>query len=179
MDELYIHLSKNKAVIYKKNDNNFVNLKIYGEKEVQIDDIESILDLKDYLVRTYLDFNEETHNLTVKIIYDYTVNRQILGNFISIFSKKISKDFYSEEKILHRIEAINEEDLEKLNLFLNKDNVKEVSVRENENKKDETSIYEDKIENLEIEIKKLKKINRKLRISMIEMEKNYKLKLIK
>lgn len=179
MDELYIHLSKNKAIIYKKSETNFISLKVYGENEIQIDDIESILDLKDYLVKTYLDFNEETHNLTIKIIYDYTVNRQILGNFVSIFSKKVSKDFYLEEKILHRIEAINEEDLEKLNLFLNKDNVKDSGEKESESKLEEISTYENKIENLELEIKKLKKINRELRISMIEMEKNYKLKLIK
>lgn len=176
MDELYIQLSKNRGIIYKREGNQFIKLRISGEEEVFIDDVESILELKEYLIKTYFDFNEESHNLKVKIIYDYSINRQLLGNFISIFSKKIEKEFYTEEKILHSIEAINRESLEKINLFFTKD-LQEDSEEKEDEKIDEV-FYEEKIKNLEQEIKNLKKENRDLRISMINMEKEYKLKLL-
>lgn len=176
MDELYIQLSKNRGIIYKKEGNQFIKLRISGEEEVIIDDIESILELKEYLIKTYFDFNEESHNLKVKIIYDYSINRQLLGNFISIFLKKVDKEFYTEEKILHNVEAINIESFEKTNLFLTKDTQEEIE--ENEEEKIDEIFYEEKIKNLEQEIKNLKKENRDLRISMIKIEKEYKLKLL-
>ena len=176
MDELYIQLSKNRGIIYKREGNQFIKLRISGEEEVLIDDVESILELKEYLIKTYFDFNEESHNLKVKIIYDYSINRQLLGNFISIFSKKVDKEFYTEEKILHNVEAINIESLEKTNLFLNKDIQEEIEEKEEE--KINEIFYEEKIEKLEKEIKNLKKENRDLRISMVKIEKEYKLKLL-
>lgn len=173
MDELYIQLSQNRGIIYKKEGNQFIKLRIFGEEEVSIEDIESILELKEYLIRTYFDFNEEAHNLKIKIVYDYSINRQFLGNFITIFSKKVEKEFFSEEKILHRIEAINIDSIEDTNSFLNKD------AQESEEKEEvEDEAFEKKIEKLEQEIKNLKKENRDLRISMIKIEKDYKLKLL-
>lgn len=174
MNELYIKLFKNKGIIYKKEGNKFIKLRISGEEEVLIEDIESILELKEYLIKTYFDFNEESHNLKIKIIYDYSINRQLLGNFISIFSKKVDKEFYLEEEILHRIEAINLELLEETNFFINKDSQEEKIVE----KEISDISSEEKIAELEKEIKNLKKENRDLRISMIKMEKEYKLKLL-
>ena len=175
MDELYIQLSQNKGIIYKKEGNQFIKLRIFGEEEVSIEDIESILELKEYLIRTYFAFNEEVHNLKIKIIYDYSINRQFLGNFIAIFSKKVEKEFFSEEKILHRIEAINIDSIEDINSFLNKD-VQEPEEKEEEKVEDE--VFEKKVKKLEQEIKNLKKENRDLRISIIKIEKDYKLKLL-
>lgn len=175
MDELYIQLSQNRGIIYRKDGNQFIKLRIFGEEEISIEDIESILELKEYLIRTYFDFNEGAHNLKIKIVYDYSINRQFLGNFIAIFSKKVEKEFFSEEKILHRIEAINIDLIEDTNSFLNKD-VQESEEKEEEKVEDED--FEKKIEKLEQEIKNLKKENRDLRISMIKIEKDYKLKLL-
>lgn len=176
MDELYIQLSQNRGIIYKKEGNQFIKLRISGEEEIFIDDIESILELKEYLVRTYFDFNEESHNLKVKIVYDYSINRQLLGNFITIFSKKVEKDFFSEEKILHRIEAINIDSIEDTNFFITRDT--QEKEEEKEEDKVEEEAFEEKIKKLEEEIKKLKKENRDLRISMVKTEKDYKLKLL-
>lgn len=177
MRNIYIYLTNNKASIYKEENSNFINLKIFGEKEFKVEDIESILELKEYILKTYFDNNEERNNLNVKVFYDYTVNRQTLGNFIIIFSMKVEKDYYNEKEILHRLEAINVEDLDNINNFLLKDEEK-IEEKKVETNQDEILEYEKKIEELKVEIKNLKKNNKDLRISLIELEKKYKLELL-
>ncbi len=181
MKELLIYLSENKVAIYKKNDEILQLLRIHGEEKVEIRDIKTILELKEYFVNTYLDSAEERCDLKIKIFYDYTISKTIIGNFLTIFSQKISIDTYREKPIQHRIEAINIDNFnENCQILEKKFGVKYISpVKEKVEEKEECNEKEQKICTLEEEIKKLKKENRKLRIEMVNLEKNFKLQLLK